>query len=299
MLEQVQLYNDLSPKLRKELEKQVDDLGKTARFKFNISHPNPDRQNYNGTEVWPFTYTLDPVTFTIQDTYEDRPDKQKQKRIGMVDKVDAKGIPEKFNRIRVHERQKGELNFNLENEEERTQVAFLLLHPKLQGGKFSNKNTPQVFYLIDDVKVAKESRSKRTIKRKAMDAAIEMSDADIKQFADAMSWPESNDADYLRNKVEEMAETSPELFNDLIAGKTVEYQATVKRALDNKIISFDPVDFKYIWASNTQVITVLGDNGSIKNEVERFAEWLMTAGSKADEVYKKIKSLLKKEAAAI
>ena len=113
LLEQVQHFNDLSPKLREELVNKIQAFGKTVRYKFNIANRNPDPSKHNGEFIWPRIYTLDPTVFNITDPYEDRAGKQKLKRIALVDGVDDTGKPNRFRKIRVEERYAGELKLNL------------------------------------------------------------------------------------------------------------------------------------------------------------------------------------------
>ncbi len=292
MLEQVGLFNDLSPKLKEQLEEKLQSFGKRVRFKFHISHPNPDPEKKNGVNIWPFLYTLDPVTFSITDKLEDRKEKQKVKKIGLVDTTDERGNPNKFKRVRVKASDAGIADFDLEDIEQVSAVTYLLLHPKLTDGQFVDKNKQQVFELVDEKKVATASRAERSIKLAALNAAQAMSEAEVIQFANAMSWDGTEEEEVLRSKIEELAETTPAFFNELIAGKTVEYQAIIKVATDKKIIAFDPVDNKYVWVGSNAIIVSLPVNGE-KTEIEKFAQWLATGGQKADEIYKKIKSLIK------
>lgn len=293
MLEQIAHFNDLSDGLRAKLEKEMESFGKKVRFKFNVSNPNPDPEKYNGPVIWPFLYTLDPMTFNITDKEEKRPGKSKSKQIGMVSQVDEKGIPIKFNRVRVYGRHKGVLPFDLTNIEDQKHVMYMLLHPKLTGGMFSDPSKQQVFERIDDKKEALVSKERRNQKKLALNVASEMSTKELKEFASAMLWDENEDPDILRNMAEDLADNNPEMFNDLVASKSIEFRATVKRALDNQIIAYNPVEFKFMWVSNQQTITVLGEGLDGKSEVERLAEWLMTGGKQSEDVYKKIKGLSK------
>ena len=47
-LEPVAHYNNLSAKLREEIEAKLKGFGKSVRYKFEISKPNPDPAKYNG-----------------------------------------------------------------------------------------------------------------------------------------------------------------------------------------------------------------------------------------------------------
>lgn len=292
LIQQNAHYNDLSPKLRKELEEKVRSFGKSVRYKFEISNPNPDPTFVNGKIIWPTIYTLDPSVFSINDPYEDREGKSKSKRIALVEAVDEKGIPNRFKKVRIHARRAGVLFLNLENEEEFAIAVFLEMHPKLVGGKFADRTKKQVVSRIDDVADATTKRTERTARVKALNAAQQMSDKDRVNFADAMMWDSAQKPEVLGNMIEELAETDPVFFNDLVEGKSIEYQAVVKQALDRQVIGFDPAAWKIFWSSNMQPITVLSPTGE-KNHVEKLAEWFQIGGEQAAEAYKKIKSLIK------
>ena len=291
-LEPVAHYNNLSAKLREEIEAKLKGFGKSVRYKFDISKPNPDPAKYNGDTVWPNRYTLDPAVWDVTDPYEVA-GKSKSKKIGIVEAVDENGKPNRFRKIRVMAPQKGVLILDLENSQEDYYTAFALeLHPKLIGGKFEDKNAYRVVTRIDENAEAETKRKERTARKKALDAAESMEDADIVNFADAMMWDSGEPANILRNKVEELAETDPEFFNDLIEKKEIQVRALVKQALDKRIITHDPVENKFMWASNMQLITALPVSLTA-NHVQQFAEWLVVGGTKAEEVHKKIKELSK------
>jgi hypothetical protein len=292
MLQKHGHYNDLSPELRTKLEEKTHSFGKRVRYKFNISHENPDPQKYNGPIIWPFMYALQPCTFRITDPNETRKDISKSKQIGLVDKTDKDGKPETFQKIKVWERHRGILTFDLTEPSDVDMVMYLELHPKLKDGQFADKDKHHVVERIDERAEAKFKKERRDAIFKAQAVAREMSEEQIKQFADAMMWDSTEDIDILKDKVEEMTQENPEVFNDLVSDKKMEYQAVIKRALDKQIWAFDPAEYKIIWTSNQQTVTVLQPVGE-KNHVEKAAEWLMTGGQKCDEIYKKVKNLVK------
>lgn len=295
LLEQVMHYNDLSPQLRDELTTKIKSFGKVVRYRFEISHPNPDPTQYNGTTIWPHLYVLDPAVFTINDPYEKRDGKQKAKRIGLVDAVDEQGRPNKFRKIKILGSGKGILTLHLdEGNEDFYNAMFLELHPKLTNGKFSDKSKQQVIVRIDEAATAKEERKIRSARKLAMDTAEKMSNADVEEFSDAMGWLNEG-PDVLRNKIEALAETSPDMFNDLVNDKRLKYQSSIKRGMDNKVFNYDPSEGKLVWSTTGITICSLGFNNTSKSELERLAEWFMTSGINADNAYKKLNSLLKKE----
>lgn len=291
-LEQIAHYNGLSAKLREELSEKLRSYGSRVRYKFNLSRPNPDPSKYNGEIIYPNSYTLDPCVFDIIDTYEDK-GKPRSKKIALVDSVDEKGLPNKFIKIKILALQRGILDLNLtEGSEDWYKAMYLELHPKLENGQFQDKNRISVFSRIDEVKAANDAKRERTARLKALNAAQDMTNKQIVAFADAMLWDSTEDIVILRNKAEELADTNPEFFNDLVAGKSLEYRATVKQAVDRKVIDFDYAEYKFVWSGNKQIIAVLSPSGD-KNEVEKLADFLQAGGDKADTIYKKIKELLK------
>lgn len=291
LLEQVAHFNRLSPKLRKELESLVDSFGKTVRYRFNISHKNPDPTKYNGEIIWPSCYNLDPAVFNILDPYENRDGETKLKTIALIEKTDEKGLPNKFTKIKVYERTKGELLLNLESPEHRYYAMYLELHLKNGKGKFKDKNRQSIFERVDELSAAKEERQKRSARKLAMDTAEKMSDKKVIEFANAMLWEQAEPI-VLRNKLEEMAENNPEMFNDIVSDKKIEYRANIKRGIDNNILEYNPVGAKLLWAATKQTIVSLGMSTSPEEDIKGFAEWFMTNGQKGDETYKKLISLL-------
>lgn len=296
-LENFAHYNDLSPKLRLELEKKVESFGRVVRYKFDIAKPNPDPSRYNGDTIYPNIYTLDPTRFTLQDPYEDRDDKAKTKTIALIDEnaINAEGLPEKFIKVRVNGASKSVLTLNIEdNREDFYMAMFLELHPKNKSGKFVRKDVHQVFSRIDENAAAREARTERSERLKALNAAQSMSDMELIDFADAMQWDSSENIEVLRNKTEELADTNPIYFNDLVSSKAVEYQSLIKQAMNKDLISFNYGEYKFVWSGNQQTITTLSPTGTL-TEIQKLSEWMQTSGNKGDDLYKKLKSLVKGE----
>jgi hypothetical protein len=290
LLQKVGLFNDLSEALRSELEEKIRGYGKQVRYKFDISNKNPDPSNHDGKILWPNCYTLDPAVFNINDKQEVK-GKQSSKRVGLVDGTNERGEPNKFKKIKIYGRDRGVLRLNVEEDPEHFDMAmYIEIHPKLTGGKFADTTKRQIISRIDEQAAATKAREDRKARTKAMSTAELMSDKEIIDFADAMTWDSSQDILILRNEAEMLADTDPIFFNDLVGGKSIEYRAAVKQALNKQLIMFDPAENKFSWASNRQVIAVL--SATEKSEVEALADWLQGAGSKETEIYKKIKSLI-------
>lgn len=300
-LEQEGIYNDLSPVLRKKLEAHIDSFGRYVRYKFNLERKNPDPTEYNGKIIYPSMYNLHPVQWKIIDNDETKErleaGKQKSKNIGNIEKVerDDKGnLQYRYIGLRVVEIDKGIKNFDMTKDEDRNTVAWLELHPKNGNGLFFNNQNVAVFQRADETKLATEQRAERSARKKALDAVEDMTEKDIVDFADAMTWDSTEDIILLRNKVEGLAESTPKIFNDLIGSPKVKYQSIIKKAIDNKIITHNQAEGSLSWTSTGQQIIALGMNNGAKTDVERFADWFIESGKKGDEAYKKIKSLIEK-----
>lgn len=294
-LENYGIYNDLSPKLREELEQKVEAFGKSVRYRFDIAKPNPDPSKYNGDTVYPNMYTLDPVRFSIQDPYETREGKSKTKTIALVDDASIKddGNPERLLKVRVSGAERAVLKLNIQDKREDFYMAMLLeMHPKLNGGKFADKNAYKILHRIDEEAAARDARTERSERLKALNVAQGMSDEELINFSDAMQWDSTESVEVLRNQVEELADNNPVYFNDFVMGKTIEYQSLIKQAVDRDLISFDHAEYKFVWAGNQQVITVLSPTSG-KSEVQKLSDWMQTSGNKGDDFYKKLKSLVK------
>lgn len=303
MLQKVGIYNDLSKGLLEKLQKRIEGFGETVRYRFDIERENPDRTFYNGKTIFPQTYTLDPTIFKITDK-DDATGKPKTVSVAIIKEYqqnDKGGMDIKFGKVRIKASQRGMLRLELDKDEDREMCMYIELQPKLSGGDFSDPTKHQVITRVDEQAEATTRIADRKARKKAMDIAASMSKKEMIDFADAMQWDSSQKESVLRDLVEDMAENEPDFFNDLVESKDLEYRAAIKQAINKGIIGFDPGEYKMFWGGNKMTITVLTPAGE-KNEVEKFADWLISGGEKTDEIYKKIKSLIgatKKEKEAV
>jgi hypothetical protein len=293
MLDPVQQFNDLSPEFLSALEEKVLSYGSFVRYQFDIGHKNPDPQAYNGETIYPALWTLDPAKFNITDNSESRKDKKKFKTIALIEAVDADGKVTKFKRVRLEAVQRGTLLLQVAEKVEDLHMAmYLELHPAQIGGAYQDKSVPARFRRIDEKAYSKQQRTLRSQKLAALNVAQALSEAEIHDFAMAMDWPRFMDEEQLRDKVEALAEKDPEYFSDLVKGKSLEYRATIQRALDAQVIAYNSHEMTYAWSGSGETILKLSA-ASGKHPVEQMADWALTGGAKAEAVYNKIKSLLK------
>lgn len=301
MLQQIAEYNDLSPELLKKLQDKIESFGKVVKYRFDIEQENPDKTFYNGKTIFPGIYTLRPAVFNITDNDEKRAGKSKFKKIALIKSHESNGTggyKTEFIKIRVPATARGQLRLNLETPEDIAKCMLIELHPKLSGGMFADKETRPLINRIDEVSEARQQTDERAAKRKAQNAVADMTDKDLVQFADALSWDSTQNPIVLRNLAEELAESDAAYFNDLVADKTFEIRAIVKQALDREIISYDPVEFKFSWAGNKQVIAVVSPSGE-ESEVVKLSSILHSGGTKMEEALKKITQLVKEKKGAV
>lgn len=291
-LEQAGTHNRLRPEFLQAIEEKVKGFGKFVRYNFDLVKDNPDPAKYNGAKIYPNVYTLDPCVIEFVDKDEKRTGESRGKKVALVFDTDEKGNPSRFKKVQVFARDKGILKLNLEKEEDFSTAMYLEIHPKHKGGQFADKDKFQVFARIDEVSNAKNQRAERTARVKALNAAQGMSEEELRAFADAMTWDSTLEEEVLRNMAEQEADENPISFNTLVEGKEVEYRSTVKKAIDRSLIAFDPAEYKFIWVGNQQTITILSPDGD-KTEIEKLSEWLQVGGKSAEDIYKRIQSLLK------
>lgn len=295
MLDQIgtkPVYNNLSPQLREKLEKKAKEHGRYVTYKFAIAKRNPDLEMKTGGEyLYPLRWALTPVTFYITDPYDGI-----RKRVGLIKRLKEFGAPDDgFRRVLVDEQFRGLLKLDMENMEDQDTYMYLEMHPKLEGGQFRDSNEMAIYRHVDDVKEAKTALTTRENRANAMFVVTQMSLEQIQDFACAMSWSEHEDISILRNKVMELADNDPEWFKNFIDNKSIEYRAVIKRAMDNNIITWQPVENKFVWSGNSQVIAILDrcEDGKV---LERMSDWIATSKNGQD-VLSKLKGLLFKQLA--
>lgn len=295
MLDQIgtkPIYNNISTQLREKYEKKAKEAGRYVKYKFAIAKRNPDGEMKTGGEyLYPLRWSLTPVSYTITDPFDNL-----RKRIGIIKNLKEFGhTADHFGRVYLDEQFAGILTLDLENQEDQDKFIYLEMHPKLEGGEFRDKNEMAVFKRIDDVKEAKTSLTARENRANAMFVASQMSSKEVADFACAMGWDEHQDIHIIRDKIMEQADKDPDWFKNFIDNKSIEYRAVIKRAMDNKIIAWHPVENKFVWASNNQTIAILDrcEDGKV---LERMSDWLSTSKN-GQEVLTKLKSLLQKQSA--
>jgi hypothetical protein len=199
-----------------------------------------------------------------------------------------------FRRIVLDEQYRGILTLDMEHQPDQDAFMFLEMHPKLEGGKFRDNNEMAVFSRIDDLKEAKTALTSKQNRANAMFVATQMTAAEVKDFACAMGWSETDELEIIRNNILEIADNDPEWFKNFLNNKSLEYRAVVKRAMDNNLIAWQPVESKFVWVSNGQTIATL-DRVENNKVLDRMSDWIVSSKN-GHEVYNKLKAMLKQPA---
>jgi hypothetical protein len=293
MLDQVgtkPVYNNISAQLRQKYEKKAQEAGRYVKYKFAIAKRNPDGEMKTGGEyLYPLRWALTPVSYSITDPFDSL-----RKRIGIIKNLKEFGHPaDQFARVQLDEPFAGVLTLDLENHEDQDKFMYLEMHPKLENGEFRDKNEMAIFRRVDDVMEAKVSLTARENRANAMFVASQMTEQEVKDFASAMGWDEHQDIHIMRDKIMQDADNDPDWFKSFIDNKSIEYRAVIKRAMDNNIIQWQPVENKFVWASNNQPIAILDrcEDGKV---LERMSDWISTSKN-GQEVLIKLKGLLLKK----
>jgi hypothetical protein len=207
LLDAIGLNNNFSRQLRDELSAEIEKLGGTTgvvRFKFDISNQNPDPQKTGGAVIWPWKYTLTPKTFRIKDPHD-----KESKFVGMIE--ESKQTPNgveitRWRSIKLDNKDKGILTLRTkDNDEEFEMAMYLLLHPANGKGRFKDAQKKSVFEVVDEKAVAQERNKQRSEKVKALLAVEKMSVTQLRDFALAMAWEET-DVDIIRDNAQALAE---------------------------------------------------------------------------------------------
>lgn len=132
--------------------------------------------------------------------------------------------------------------------------AFLELCNENESNPNRDESRIAKFRRIDDLKDAKDTRKKRSDKLAAMTFASNMNLTSVKQFASSRNWDENLEPEVLRSMVEKLAEENPKEFIRLAMDKDIEIKATIKRAIDNKVIEFNLPQSKWVWVKGGETI---------------------------------------------
>lgn len=287
MLEAQGKFNNLSKELRETLAKKAAEMPRLIKFRFAIAQINPDGEMKTGGRLlYPSSYTVTPVTYDIID-----PGDKLRKRVALVKQLKELGAREdSFNKLKILNGWQGIYIIDMEKPYNRDLFAWLMMHPKMENGIFRDPHLPAMITMIDEVAEAKDALRKRNMRIEAVFVANNFKGQDVRNFASAMGWNENEDPYIIKERIVTLAENDPEFFRKFIDEKNLESRALIKRAMDNNIITWVPVESKFMWTSNSQPIAIL-ERASGIDYLDRMADWIATSKN-GQEVLNQVRKLL-------
>lgn len=148
-----------------------------------------------------------------------------------------------------------------------------------------------IFELVDEEAKAEVEQKKRNLRREALNAAADLGQDEVKNFAAALGKDDSRPVAVLRNELEELADRDPQAFLDLIGNKQAVMKATINRSLSKGIIIFNEEQSRWEWPNKEAILTVARGTEAIEELVS-----FCVSSAKGEKVYQTIQSKAKKPA---
>jgi c-di-AMP phosphodiesterase-like protein len=106
-----------------------------------------------------------------------------------------------------------------------------------------------------------------------------------------MGLDDTGKIDVLRNKLEEMADKTPQQFMELINNKQAIMKASVNRAISKGVILFNAEQSRFMWPNGEVILTVSRTTGG--NNVDELVSYCVS-NAKGEKVYNTINAKGKK-----
>lgn len=289
-------YNDLPEEICSKIQAKWDEIvaskAKRILYKFNLAKENPDPLKENGSYVWPNLFVLPKASFQYR--WKTKDGKSGIAHVAMINNIQIDENGRKtvtYHKIKVPGRSEGRYAIEITEELAIEKFAYMELHPNHIGGMNASTTEPGFFQRVDEVGEAKLSRMRRKVENDAAFAAEEMNDQEVRDFACALAWDESEDIEILRDQVEALAKNAPEYFVKMVDRKTTGYAANIRRAQNAGVITYTPAEKKWSWAHDGKTLATL--DHSVENEMMGLVDWLQSSKN-GDTVYETLKSAVGK-----
>jgi hypothetical protein len=160
---------------------------------------------------------------------------------------------------------------------------------KSNQGRDTSKEA--IFELVDEAVKSETERRSRNIKREALNAAADLNPEDVRDYIASMGLDDTGKIDVLRNKLEEMADKTPQQFMELINNKQAIMKASVNRAISKGVILFNAEQSRFMWPNGEVILTVSRTTGG--NNVDELVSYCVS-NAKGEKVYNTINAKGKK-----
>jgi hypothetical protein len=285
MLQKVGSFNDipqsmLPPKLEK---------GETVTYQFVTGKPNPVPKSQRGNRDPDIIYNV-LIRIPTSDTI--RLSDGRIVNIGVVDSINKDGeVKTKFLSIRANDN--GGF-FSVVGGDIATEVFyyFLELTNRNESNENRDENVEPLFKRVDRKKEAKLLINRGEAIGTATNAVIAMNIGELRQLAAALNMHSENEPEILRGELMKMAIETPENFIKIIENPDIKIKSLIKRASELGLITYVPVEHKWMWSTGQTVARI--DLVEGKDELEGMADWIKSHANGL-EVENKLKSLVAKE----
>jgi len=146
-----------------------------------------------------------------------------------------------------------------------------------------------LFELIDEEAKAEKQARTRNIKREALNAAADLGTEEVRDYAAALGKDDTRPVKVLKNELEELADSDPQAFMDLLGNKQLVMKATINRAVKKGVILFNSEQSRYEWPNKEAIFTVARGTEAV-DELISFC----ISSPKGEKVYQTIQSKAKK-----
>ena len=282
MLKKVLHYNDVSQELLNSVPKLK--RGEQVRFKCYSIQPDVNSpRRFNG----PYIKNV-PATDTIWD-----PTAEKYVEIAFADQSNnSKGGSVAVMRTIKFVAPIGDMVLTGGKAIDEYLYYYMSLSNYDGGNPNRDVSKEAYYYKVDENKNAKEKRTKRSVKLDALNKATNMTAEEVRDFIAATGGNDKASLDILRDTVESWADKDPAEFMKKADDISANLKASVKRALDQSVITFDKEQMLFAWADSKEpIMTVPRSQGS--DHIRDFVESCIS-DKKYDKVLATIKKSLKK-----
>ena len=176
----------------------------------------------------------------------------------------------------------------------RNQELYQYLEHCNYNKSFEHRDTSvhPIFERIDAVKKATKKLQKRDLLRDALNICLEMTDDEVRTLVSSLGKDEDRDISVLRNEIEELAMKNPKSFITSSSNHQKQILATIKRAIDKKVIVFDSEQSQFVWGNNQEAI-LSTPRVNLKKRMKAFLEYVVNTKQGAT-VYDSIEKQLQK-----
>lgn len=269
-MENKQEFNKLSEKRRKELKTMFPSDKGVYLFKLlnGSTVPTIDKEGSSTGRK-----TFYPRTFIkpVQTVFDE--DGTRKTVAALKSYV---GNDPRFHQIMTDPARNGFFSYRESVPEEAEIIDFLLCSNDFASNPYRSKHEEPLYDIVDNVKVAKHKYKIAHDKALAYRLLDSWNETQVKDFAAAMGWDDTDEDVVLRGKVYDMIENpsgnGASEFKSMAEDPELEYRSLLKRAMDKNIVTFSPQEYTLTIPSTGTVIPL--DRVYNKNEYDMFVAWL-------------------------